>query len=58
MEIQLSSSIIKNLGKPTFPINISSSTNKIFIKYSESKIRRNHIDIIYNLCKNSNFKTK
>ena len=58
MEIQLSSSIIKNLGKPTFPINISSSTNKIFIKYSESKIRRNHIDIIYNLCKNSNFKNK
>ena len=58
MEIQLSSSIIKNLGKPTFPINISSSTNKIFIKYSESKIRKNHIDIIYNLCKNSNFKNK
>ena len=58
MEIKISNGILKNLGTPTFPINISSSTNKIFIKYSESKIRKNHIDIIYNLCKNSNFKNK
>jgi hypothetical protein len=58
MEFDLSKGIIKNLAKPTFPINISSSTNKIFIKYSDNQRRRNNIDLIYNLCKNSNFKNK
>ena len=58
MEIEISNGILKNLGKPTFPINISSSTNKIFIKYSDNELRKSHIDIIFNLCKNSNFKNK
>ena len=58
MEIEISNGILKNLGTPTFPINISSSTNKIFIKYSDNQRRRNNIDLIYNLCKNSNFKNK
>ena len=58
MEIKISNGILKNLGTPTFPINISSSTNKIFIKYSDNQRRRNNIDLIYNLCKNSNFKNK
>jgi hypothetical protein len=58
MEIKISNRILKNLGTPTFPINISSSTNKIFIKYTDNNLRKNHIDIIFNLCKNSNFKNK
>ena len=58
MEIKISNGILKNLGTPTFPINISSSTNKIFIKYTDNNLRKNHIDIIFNLCKNSNFKNK
>ena len=58
MEIEISNGILKNIATPTFPINISSSTNKIFIKYIDNKIRKNHIDIIFNLCKNSNFKNK
>ena len=58
MELDLSKEIIRNLANPTFPKNISSSTNKVFIKYSDNQIRRYNLDIIYNLCKNSNLKNK
>ena len=58
MELDLSKGIIRNLANPTFPKNISSSTNKVFIKYSDNQIRRYNIDLIYNLCKNSNLKNK
>ena len=58
MELDLSKGIIRNLANPTFPKNISSSTNKVFIKYSNNQIRRYNIDLIYNLCKNSNLKNK
>ena len=58
MELDLSKGIIRNLANPTFPKNISSSTNKVFIKYSDNQIRRYNIDLIYNLCKNSNVKNK
>ena len=58
MELDLSKGIIRNLANPSFPKNISSSTNKVFIKYSDNQIRRYNIDLIYNLCKNSNLKNK
>ena len=58
MELDLSKGIIRNLANPTFPKNISSSTNKVFIKYSDNQIRRYNIELIYNLCKNSNLKNK
>ncbi len=58
MELDLSKGIIRNLANPSFPKNISSSTNKVFIKYSDNQIRRYNLNLIYNLCKNSNVKNK
>ena len=54
----LSEIINNNLNKTIFPQNLSTKTNKIFIKYTNQKYRQYSINIIRTLCNKSPYRNK
>ena len=54
----LSEIINNNLNKTIFPPNLSTKTNKIFIKYTNQKYRQYSINIIRTLCNKSPYRNK
>ena len=54
----LSEIINNNLDKTIFPQNLSTKTNKIFIKYTNQKYRQYSINIIRTLCNKSPYRNK